>query len=273
MNKLILFIREHKSFSVLIALMLTIILSAIFAHIIAPYDPYQGQLKDAFMPPSSEHWFGTDKLGRDIFSRVIYGVRISLTFSVILILIISSIGSSLGIIAGYCGGLVDIIIMRISDILIACPSMVLAIALAGIMGASLKNAMIAIFIVTVSKYIRLTRSLVIKIKNEEYIKAAHVSGTTHVNIIIRHIIPNIVQVLIMTVSTDVAAMILELSALSFLGFGVQAPTPELGVMINEGRAHLLNAPWLIVYPGVAIVMIVTVSNLLSDKLRDFLSKS
>ena len=189
----------------------------------------------------------------------------------LLILIISTVGTIVGIIAGYCGGFIDSLIMRISDVLIACPSMVLAIALAGIMGASLKNAMIAIFIVTISKYIRLTRSLVIKINNEDYIKAAKLSGTTHFNIIRRHIIPNIIPVLIITISTDVAAMILELSALSFLGFGVQAPTPELGLMMNEGRAYLLSAPWMIMYPGLAIVIIVTISNLLSDKLRDILS--
>ena len=271
MSKIKAFIKANKFFSILLALMFLISLGAIFANVIAPYDPYQGDLKQAFMPPSTQHLFGTDKLGRDILSRVIYGVRISLSFSVLLILIISTVGTIVGIIAGYCGGFIDSLIMRISDVLIACPSMVLAIALAGIMGASLKNAMIAIFIVTISKYIRLTRSLVIKINNEDYIKAAKLSGTTHFNIIRRHIIPNIIPVLIITISTDVAAMILELSALSFLGFGVQAPTPELGLMMNEGRAYLLSAPWMIMYPGLAIVIIVTISNLLSDKLRDILS--
>ncbi len=271
MNKINKFIKDNKLFTALIALMTVIILLLIFASQIVPYDPYQGSLKDAFMPPSEAHLFGTDKLGRDIFSRVIYGVRISLSFSMLLILIISTVGTLLGLLSGYCGGVIDVLIMRISDILIACPSMVLAIALAGIMGASLKNAMIAIFIVTVSKYIRLTRSLVIKIKNEDYIKAAKISGTSHFNIIVSHIMPNIIQVLIITISTDIGAMILELSALSFLGFGVQAPTPELGLMINEGRAYLLSAPWMIIYPGMALFIVITILNLLSDKLRDILT--
>ncbi len=263
---------ENKSFSIYLTLFIVIVFIALFANFLAPYNPYIGELKNAYMPPSSEHFFGTDKLGRDIFSRIIYGIRLSLSLSFVLVFLISFIGTFLGIISGYYQGIVDKIIMRIADVLISCPSMVLAIALAGIMGASIVNAMIAIFIVTISKYIRLARSLVIKVINEEYIKAAKVLGTKDRYIIFRHILPNIFQTLLVTASTDIGVMILELSALSFLGFGVPAPMPELGLMINEARAYMLKAPWLIFFPGMALFVILCVLNGLSDKLRDFLEK-
>lgn len=242
----------------------------IFAPIIAPHDPLYGDLKQGFIPPNSEYWFGTDKLGRDIFSRVLYGIRISLGISASLIMIILFFGGILGILSGYLGGVVDKIIMAISDVLISCPSMVLAIALTGLMNASVQNAMLAIFIVTISKYVRLTRSLVLQIVNTEYIKSAKMCGTSHVNILIKHIIPNISQTLLVTASTDLGSIILELSALSFLGFGIPAPLPELGFMINDGRAFMLNAPWIVAFPGLAILIIVSVLNLTSDKLRDLL---
>ncbi|WP_010169222.1 ABC transporter permease [Candidatus Epulonipiscium viviparus] len=260
---------KNKSTIVLLLFLISIILVAVFADALAPYDPYSSNLKNAFQPPSLTHLFGTDKLGRDLFSRVIYGVRISLAVSIFLILMISIVGSALGIVAGYYGKWVGSVIMRFSDILMSCPSMVLAIALAGIMGAGLRNAMIAIFVVTVSKYIRLARSLVLKIINEDYINSAKMAGTTQLNIIIRYILPNIIQTLIITASTDIGAIILELSALSFLGFGVTAPTPELGLMINEGRPYMLAYPWLVFCPGIAIAIIVTIFNLLSDKMREW----
>ncbi len=259
--------KKNKVFTFWLILLALVVFTALFANFIAPYNPYEGDLKNAFLAPSFEHFFGTDKLGRDVFSRIIYGIRISVTISIALVLSISVVGSILGIISGYYLGIIDKIIMRISDILISCPSMVLAIALAGIMGSSIRNAMIAIFVVTVSKYIRLARSLVLKIINEEYIKAAKVLGTKDRFIILRHIVPNIFQTLLVTASTDIGVMILELSALSFLGFGVPSPFPELGLMINEGRPYLLHAPWLIIYPGIVIFIIVTIFNQLSDKLR------
>lgn len=255
---------------ILLSLAFILILIVLFAEFIAPFDPFTGNLKDAFITPNSVHLFGTDRLGRDIFSRVLFGIRISLSISLLLVTIIATIGAFLGIVSGYIGGLTDKIIMQICNILISCPSMVLAIALAGIMGASTINAMIAIFVVTVSKYIRLTRSLVLRLKNEEYIKAAKMSGTTNINILKRHVLPNIFQTLIVTASVDIGTIILELSALSFLGFGIPAPYPELGYMINDSRPYLLNAPYMILFPGFAIFSIVSICNLLSDKLRSWL---
>lgn len=264
-------IKHNKYFLFLLFLTVVLILLAIFAPLIATFDPYAGNLRAAFQAPDSTYLCGTDKLGRDIFSRILYGIRVSLSVSFVVITAIVLIGGFLGIIAGYMGGILDKIIMCISNVLVSCPSMVLAIALAGILDASTQNAMIAIFVVTVSKYIRLTRSLVIQINNEDYIKSAKMSGSSQPRILWKHVLPNIVQTILVTASTDVGTIILELSALSFLGFGVPYPTPELGYMINEGRSYLLHAPWMVSYPGLALFCIVSILNLLSDKLRDLLS--
>ena len=270
MSKIKKFIKRNKMFSLLAVAAIAIILVGIFAPVIATHSPYESNLHDAFIAPNSEHIFGTDKLGRDIFSRVIYGTRISLSAALILVILIFTIGTTLGVIAGYFGGIIDTIIMRISDMMISFPGMVLAIAMAGIMGASVKNAVIAITVVSWTKYARLSRSLVLKIKETDYIRAAKVTGCKTVHIITRHIIPNIISTLIITATTDIGTMILELSALSFLGFGAQSPQAEWGLMLNEGRAYMVDCPWLMIYPGLAICIVVIVYNLLGDNLRDIL---
>ena len=270
MSKIKEFIKKNKIFSLLIVVAIAIISVGIFAPIIAPYSPFEGNLSDALQPPSSEHIFGTDKLGRDVFSRVVYGTRISLTASLVLVISIFTIGTTLGILSGYFGGIVDEIIMRISDIMISFPGMVLAISLAGIMGSSVDNAVIAIMVVSWTKYARLSRSLVLKIKETDYIYAAKISGCKTRHIITRNIIPNIITTLIVTATTDIGTMILELSSLSFLGFGAQSPQAEWGLMLNEGRAYMLDCPWLMIYPGLAICIVVVVYNLLGDNLRDIL---
>lgn len=261
--------KTYNIFLGLLAILLIIIV--VFTGKIAPFDPSVGDLKNAFTTPNAMNLFGTDRLGRDLFSRVIYGVRTSIIISFLLITIISVVGVTLGVISGYFGGIIDTIIMRISDILISCPSMVLAIALAGIMGASVENAMFAIFVVSISKYIRLSRSLVLKIKNTEYVKSAKVSGTTDINIIKRHIFPNIFSPLFVTATTDIGTIILEISALSFLGFGVPSSIPELGQMISDGRSQMLYYPYLVAFPGLATFFIVSTCNLISDKIRDVLN--
>ena len=270
MSKIKKFIKRNKMFSLLAVAAIAIILVGVFAPVIATHSPYESNLHDAFIAPNSEHIFGTDKLGRDIFSRVIYGTRISLSAALILVILIFTIGTTLGVIAGYFGGIIDTIIMRISDMMISFPGMVLAIAMAGIMGASVKNAIIAITVVSWTKYARLSRSLVLKIKETDYIRAAKVTGCKTIHIITRHIIPNIISTLIITATTDIGTMILELSALSFLGFGAQSPQAEWGLMLNEGRAYMVDCPWLMIYPGLAICIVVIVYNLLGDNLRDIL---
>ena len=270
MSKIKKFIKRNKMFSLLVVAAIAIILVGILAPVIATHSPYESNLHDAFIAPNSEHIFGTDKLGRDIFSRVIYGTRISLSAALILVILIFTIGTTLGVIAGYFGGIIDTIIMRISDMMISFPGLVLAIAMAGIMGASVKNAIIAITVVSWTKYARLSRSLVLKIKETDYIRAAKVTGCKTIHIITRHIIPNIISTLIITATTDIGTMILELSALSFLGFGAQSPQAEWGLMLNEGRAYMVDCPWLMIYPGLAICIVVIVYNLLGDNLRDIL---
>ena len=197
------FIKKNKLFSALIVMAIIIALVAIFAPALAPYSPYDAELSNAFQAPSSEHLFGTDKLGRDVLSRVIYGTRISLSASLILVVLIFLIGTIAGILAGYFGGIVNAVIMRISDMMISFPGMVLAIAMAGIMGASVKNAVIAIMLVSWTKYARLARSLVLKICEEDYIHAARVTGCKTITIITKYLLPNILPTLVITATTDI----------------------------------------------------------------------
>ena len=270
MQKVTQFIKKNKQFTFFLLLVIILVLIAVFAPVIAPQDPYVSNLKNALQAPSSEHWFGTDKLGRDIFSRVIYASRISLSSTLVLVAIIFVVGTILGTLAGYFGGWVDAVIMRISDMMISFPGMVLAIAVAGIMGASIKNAVIAIAIVSWSKYARLARSLVMKIRHEDYVYAAIIGGSKTGYIIRRYMLPNVIPTLVITAATDIGGMMLELAGLSFLGFGAAAPAAEWGLMLNEGRTYMQNAPWMMIYPGLAIFIVVVVFNLLGDSLRDVL---
>ena len=262
---------QNKTFVVFSILALLIILAAIFAPIVTGgVDPLKGSLVDALLPPSKEHIFGTDKMGRDIFTRVIYGARASLTATFGVVALIFLVGTVTGVISGYFGGIVDAVIMRIADMMLAFPGLVLALAVAGIMGASIKNAIIAIVVVSWTKYARLARSLVLKIKSELYMEAAVVTGTRTLGILKRAVVPNMITTLIVTAATDIGTMMLELAGLSFLGFGATAPTPEWGLMLNEGRTYLTKAPWLMIYPGIAIVIVVVVFNMLGDSIRDIL---
>lgn len=264
------FVKTHKLFTVSVILAVLIVLVAVFAPFIAPYNPYATDLDAVYQAPNPEHWFGTDKLGRDILSRVIYGTRISLPAALILVMLIFVIGSVLGTIAGYFGGWIDAVIMRLSDMMISFPGMVLAIAIAGILGASITNAVIALTVIGWTKYARLARSTTLKIKNLDYVTAAKVTGASTFTILTRYILKNSLSVLIVTAALDIGTMILELAGLSFLGFGAQAPAPEWGLMLNEGRAFMLAYPWLMVFPGLAISVVVIVFNLLGDSVRDLL---
>lgn len=264
------FAKKNPTFILYCVLALVVVLVAVFAPLIATHDPYAAVLADAVQPPSSEHWFGTDKMGRDLFSRVIFGARTSLTAAIALVAIIVVAGTALGIVAGYFGGIVDAVIMRLSDMMISFPGMVLAIAVAGILGANIKNAVVAIAIVSWTKYARLARSLVLKIKNRDYIAAARVTGSKTGHILWSYMLPNALPTIVITGATDIGSMMLEIAGLSFLGFGAQSPTAEWGLMLNEGRAFMTAAPWLMIFPGLAIFITVVVFNLLGDSLRDVL---
>ena len=270
MEKFIRFAKKNPAFILFALLALAVICVAVFAPFIATHDPYEAVLADAVQAPSAEHWFGTDKMGRDLYSRVIYGARTSLTAALALVAIIVVVGTALGIAAGYFGGAVDAVIMRIADMMISFPGMVLAIAVAGIMGASITNAVIAIAIVSWTKYARLARSLVLKVRNRDYIAAAEVTGTRTSRILTKYMLPNVLPTVLITGATDIGSMMLEIAGLSFLGFGAQSPTAEWGLMLNEGRAYMTSAPWLMIFPGLAIFITVVVFNLLGDSLRDVL---
>lgn len=265
------FIKKNKAFCLFAFLALLIILGAIFAPVITGgISPTDAVLKDALQAPSAQHICGTDKLGRDVFARVIYGARTSLTATFAVVSIIFVLGSVLGILAGYFGGWVETIIMRIADMMVSFPGMVFAIAIAGILGASMKNAVIAVALVSWTKYARLARSLVLKIRNRDYVSAAIVTGSKAPHILSKYMLPNAIPTLVITAATDIGGMMLELAGLSFLGFGAKAPTPEWGLMLNEGRQFIQNAPWMMFYPGLAIFLVVVVFNLLGDALRDVL---
>ena len=261
----------NKTFVVFSILAVCIILTAVFAPVVTRgVDPLKGSLVDALLPPCKEHIFGTDKMGRDIFSRVIYGARASLSATFGVVALIFLVGTVTGVLAGYFGGVIDAFIMRIADMMLAFPGLVLALAVAGIMGASIKNAIIAIVVVSWTKYARLARSLVMKIRDRDYVSAAIVTGSKTPYMLFRYMLPNALPTLIITAATDIGSMMLELAAMSFLGFGAKPPAPEWGYMLNEGRACMQSAPWLMIFPGLAIFVVVVVFNMLGDSIRDIL---
>jgi len=251
-------------------IVLFFILLAIVGPYLAPQDINEQNFAKRLLAPSSEHWFGTDDFGRDIFSRIIHGARISLWvgfFSVILSVIV---GSLLGIIAGYYGKWIDTIISRIFDIMLAFPSMLLAIAVVSVLGPSLQNALIAIAIINIPNFGRLIRSKVLSVKEEEYIVAAKAIGMRDSRILFSHILPNSITPIIVQGTLAIATAIIEAAALGFLGLGAQAPAPEWGKMLADARKFLINAPWTMIFPGLAIMLTVLGFNLMGDGLRDAL---
>ena len=265
------FIKENKAFCLFASLAVLIVLTAIFAPVVTGgVSPTDAVLGDALQAPSAEHLFGTDKLGRDVFARVIYGARTSLAASFSVVLIIFTLGTALGILSGYFGGWVDAAIMRVADMMVSFPGMVFAMAIAGILGASVKNAVVAVALVSWTKYARLARSLVLKTRSRDYVAAAVVTGSKTPYLLTRYLLPDVLPMLLVTAAADIGGMMLELAGLSFLGFGAIAPTPEWGLMLNEGRQFIQNAPWMTVYPGAAIFVVAAVFNLLGDALRDML---
>jgi peptide/nickel transport system permease protein len=270
MKQFLNFLKGHKQFTFFAILAICVVLVAIFAPVLAPKDPLEAVMTDSLLPPGGEYLCGTDKLGRDVLSRVIYGTRTSLVMTLAVVGVIFVVGSALGIIAGYFGGMVDEIIMRVADMMISFPGLVLAIAIAGLLGPNLVNAVIAISVVSWTKYARLARSLTLRIRQNVYMEAAVVTGSKTGHLLLRYILPNLITSLIVTTTADIGTMMLELASLSFLGFGATAPTPEWGFMMNEGRTYLTKAPWLMIYPGIAIILVVVIFNMLGDSIRDIL---
>lgn len=270
MNRIKEFCLKHKQFCFYSLLVAGIVFTAVFAPVIATHDPYKAPLTEAFQKPGSDHLFGTDAMGRDVFSRVIYGTRTSVFSVLILVAITFLTGTILGMAAGYFGGVTDMIIMRFADMMISFPDLILAIAIAGILGPSLTNSVIAIAAVSWTKYARLARSLVLKIKKRTYIAAANVNGSSHMHILYRYMFPNALPTLIITAATDIGTMMLALASLSFMGFGAASGTPEWGYMLSEGRTHILTSPWLLFCPAAAVFVVVVIFNLWGDSLRDLI---
>ena len=269
MNKLkkLKFIGKDTQLKIFLVLAIIVVLIAIFAPKIIPYS-FDEEVGASLTAPNGKYFFGTDQIGRDLFSRVIYGARYSIFMTMTLVFIIFVVGTVLGVIAGYFGGIADSVIMRIGDMMIAFPGLILAIAIAGLLGPSVRNAIIAISAVTWTKYARLARSMVLKIKQELYVEAAKITGSRNYSVIFKYIIPNMITTMIVTAVSDMGTIMLEIAGLSFLGFGAQPPIPEWGAMLNEGRETYTQAPWTMIDPGLAIVIVVIIFNMLGDSVRD-----
>ncbi len=252
------------------AVILAMVALALLAPLIAPYDPIATSWSAVRKAPSAAHWLGTDESGRDVLSRVIWGARASLLAGVISVTIAMAVGVPLGMAAGYLGGVADALIGRLTDAMLAIPFLILAIALAAFLGPSLDNAMIAIGVSSTPIFIRLTRGQVMAVKVEDYVEAARALGNPHLRIALRHIFPNIVPPLLVQATLAVAAAIIAEAALSFLGLGQQPPAPSWGSMLNTAQRFLINAPWMAIWPGIAIFVTVLAFNLFGDALRDAL---
>ncbi|HEX4835510.1 MAG TPA: ABC transporter permease [bacterium] len=244
--------------------------TALFAWQIAPYSPTDQAFVEQLRPPSSAHLFGTDEFGRDIFSRVLFGARIALIVGLLADGIAASLGILLGIVSGYFGGRVDSAVMRIVDVMLAFPYLLLAMIVVAILGSSLTNAMIAIGIVYTPQFARLVRGAVLAIRGQEFVEAARALGAGAVRVLVRHVLPNVLSPIIVMATLTVGFTIVETAGLSFLGLGASPPTPEWGSMLATGRSYMLTAPWIATFPGLAILITVVGFNLVGDGLRDLL---
>jgi peptide/nickel transport system permease protein len=263
-------LRKNRLAMVGVFLIASFVFMALFASVISPYDPIAQDWKSVKQAPSLSHPFGTDELGRDLLSRVIHGSRISITIGLISVSIGLIVGSSIGLIAGFFGGAWDNVLMRFMDIMLAIPYVLLAIAIVAILGPGLWNTMIAIGIVTIPQFARVVRSSVLEIKATDYVEAARAIGAGSVRIMLRHVLVNSLSPLIVQSTMTIASAILNAAALGFLGLGAQPPIPEWGVMLSDGRLLLLVAPWIVTFPGIAIMLSVLGFNMLGDGLRDAL---
>ncbi|WP_027636472.1 ABC transporter permease [Clostridium butyricum] len=257
-------------FKIILIILVLIIIVGIMSPIVAPNNPYKTDFFNTLKSPSIEFWFGTDALGRCIFSRVLYGISNSIISALTVVLITFSVGTIIGVISGFYGGILDEVIMGIVDVFLSFPGIIIAVAVAGILGGGIKNAMIAIGLISWPKYSRLARCEVMAINSETFILAAKLSGNGNLKIILKHIIPNIIGALVITASADVGIMIMELAGLSFLGLSSPLPIPEWGSMMNEGKSMLQSAPWITLFPGTAILIVVILFNLLGDTICELL---
>lgn len=261
---------KNKAAVVGLGIIILLVLVTAFGKFIMPYNPYIGELSQSLKPPSSVHILGTDEQGRDILSRIIDGTKVSLRVGVTAVAIALTAGIIIGAVAGYYGGVADMLVMRVMDIMLAFPSLLLAIAFMSALGKGIDKAIIAISIVTIPEYARIVRGSVLAVKENEYIQAAKVIGNRDAAIIYKHILPNILSPIVVRATLGISTAILETSALGFLGLGIQPPYAEWGSMLGAGRGYFYNAPHIILFPGLAITITVLAFNLLGDGLRDAL---
>lgn len=262
--------KKNKLAVVGLIILLLLVLIAIFADFVAPYSYDIQDISNAFATNTREHILGTDNFGRDIFSRIVYGARISLTVGIISVGIATILGGFLGAVAGYYGGRIDNFIMRITDILLSIPQLLLAIAIAAALGTGVRNLMIAVGLSSIPTYARIMRSSVISAREQEYVEAAKLSGASDFRIIFRHVLPNCIAPIIVQMTLGIASAILNAASLSFIGLGVEIPAPEWGAMLSEGRQYIRYAPFLTLYPGIVISITIFALNIVGDGLRDAL---
>ncbi len=263
-------LKKNKMAIIGLIIIISLAFIAFFAPFIAPHDPIEQNLDKRLLTPCREYPMGTDDLGRCLLSRIIYGARVSLQLGVIVVGIITVIGVTLGLISGYYGGIVDEIIMRLVDVVLAFPGIILALAVAGALGPGLFNVMLALAMVGWTGLARVVRGSVLSVKQKEFVESARALGCSDLHIMTRHILPNVMAPVIVLATLDMAFIILAAAGLSFLGLGAQPPTPEWGSMLNNGRAFMRTAPHLTTFPGLAIMVAVLAFNFLGDGLRDAL---
>ncbi len=258
-------------FWIALGLSAAFLIFALFAGHFAPYDPFESHYTHILEAPSREFIFGTDQLGRDIFSRILYGGKTSILIAFAVTAIIAVTGILLGTAAGFWGGAFDVILMRLSDTLMAFPGSIFTIALVSFLGTGLQNLILAMTLTGWTYYARISRSLVLSIKNNTYIEQARLGGATNLKIMMAYIVPNVVPALLVNIAQDIGSKLLTIAGLSLLGLGSQPPTPEWGYMLSEGRDYMYSAPWMLMFPGLVILINVIVFNLLGDGIQDLLN--
>ena len=254
----------NAKFCLGVTIIALLLLAAVLAPYLATFDPAENNLLGRLAPPGPEHILGTDHLGRDVYSRILYGARLTLRMSGLILLISMLFGTAVGLLSGYFGGTVDSMLMSVVDILLAFPNMILALAVAGIAGVGLKNTVIALCFVSWTGYARMVRNLVLSLREQDYVKAALIGGSSHGKILIRHIFPHILTPVLVYAGTHIGSIAMQISALSFLGLGVQPPIAEWGSMLNEAKGYITAAPWLTIYPSIMLIATVTGFNLLGE---------
>lgn len=262
--------RRNRSAMLGLSVLVAFGVLALFAPLVTPHDPIQQRLTESLQTPSATYWLGTDNLGRDILTRILYGTRISMLIGIAAVVFGVVVGVPLGVLSGFYGGWVDMVVQRIADILFSFPNILLALGLAAALGVSLRNVIIAVGVSVVPVFVRLSRSTVLTVRSELYVEAARAGGSRDLRIMTRHVLPNTLSPLIIQSSLFVGTTILLAAALGFLGLGIQPPTPEWGSMLGEGRDYIRSAPHMVTFPGLAIFLAVLAFNLVGDGLRDAL---